>query len=121
MSTPPPGGKSGATGGRHPAARALEEQVLIQNALSSGVAPPSDKERNNVDELYANSPQPAHKQVCFLATCFLFYLTILLPHNILAVCVILQYCSTPGNFKELLDKSPEAWHTVSASCLVSGG
>ncbi|KAK2180920.1 hypothetical protein NP493_420g05028 [Ridgeia piscesae] len=62
MSTPPPGGKSGATGGRHPAARALEEQVLIQNALSSGVAPPSDKERNNVDELYANSPQPAHKQ-----------------------------------------------------------
>ena len=66
MSTPPPGGKSGATGGRHPAARALEEQVLIQNALSSGEAPPCDKERNNVDELYANSPQTALKQVCFL-------------------------------------------------------
>ena len=112
MSTPPPGGKSGATGGRHPAARALEEQVLIQNALSSGEVPPCDKERNNVDELYANSPQPAQKQVCVLAAGFLFSLTVLLLHNILAACVILQCYTTSGHFKKLLDMTKSMTHST---------
>ena len=62
MSTPPPGGNGGAT-----SARSLDQQVLIQNAFSSGLPTPAAKENNSVDQLYKASPLPVKKEVRHVA------------------------------------------------------
>ena len=53
MSTPPPGGNVCATS----SARSLDQKVLLQNALSSGMPTPAAKESHSVDQLYEASPQ----------------------------------------------------------------
>ena len=98
MSTPPPGGKSGAAGVKHPAARALEEQVLIQNALSSGLSPPAEQEQNNVDQLYANSPQPVTKEVGLVS----FHFSVV-NFSYYFRCLYRQYCGLYMNFQHCIN------------------
>ena len=83
MSTPPPGGNVGATN----SARSLDQKVVIQNALGSGMPTPAAKESHSVDQLYEASPQV--KKEVGLVTYELSFWVVILNH----ICVCSELAS----------------------------